>query len=118
MTPERILVCGGRNYADELRVFDVLDDCRKWFAASFCIITGGARGADRFAGMWAESRGVCSIRVPAPWTVYGLSAGMLRNSWMLYFCKPELVIAFPGGNGTAGMIKLAREAGVDVYAIR
>jgi predicted Rossmann-fold nucleotide-binding protein len=30
---------------------------------------------------------------------------------------PEAVIAFPGGAGTANMIKRAREAGIDVHEV-
>jgi hypothetical protein len=31
--------------------------------------------------------------------------------------KPDLVIAFPGGRGTADMVKKARRAGVEVVEI-
>ena len=118
MLPERILVCGGRDYTDEARLFAVLDESRQWFAEQFAIIVGGAKGADRFARFWAESRGVCCIVVNAQWTSYGMSAGPIRNRWMLNFCKPDLVIAFPGGNGTSDMVSIAHGAGVPVYALR
>ena len=117
MLHERILVCGGRDFTDEARVFAVLDEARQWFAKDFCIIVGGAKGADRFGGVWAEARGVCCILVRAPWTYYGLSAGPIRNRWMLNFCKPDLVVAFPGGNGTKDMVDISRSAGVAVYAL-
>lgn len=116
--PERVLVCGGRDYADETIVFRVLDESRPWFAKQFCIIVGGARGVDRFARHWAESRGICCIVVNAQWHAYGMSAGPIRNTWMLKFCRPQLVIAFPGGKGTEDMVKQAHAASLDVYAIR
>jgi hypothetical protein len=31
--------------------------------------------------------------------------------------KPELVVAFPGGRGTADMMRRAREAGVEVIEV-
>lgn len=31
--------------------------------------------------------------------------------------KPDLIIAFPGGSGTADMIKRARKAGVTVLTV-
>jgi len=34
---------------------------------------------------------------------------------MLVDFKPDAVVAFPGGKGTAGMVKLAQDAGIYVY---
>jgi predicted Rossmann-fold nucleotide-binding protein len=47
---------------------------------------------------------------PADWTKHGKSAGFVRNKQMLEEGKPDVVIAFPGGTGTAMMIKLVEEA--------
>lgn len=38
-------------------------------------------------------------------------AGPIRNSFMLAL-GPDLVLAFPGGRGTADMVRQASEAGV------
>ena len=43
-------------------------------------------------------------------------AGPVRNARMLVE-KPDLVIAFPGGPGTADMVRRARAAGVEVVEI-
>jgi len=40
-------------------------------------------------------------------------AGPERNAAMLGL-GPDLVVAFPGGSGTAGMVRLAKAAGVEV----
>ena len=117
MKPERILVCGGRNYTERNVVFETLSTCRPHFADQFCIIQGHAHGADKLARDWALENGYCCIDVPAPWNYYKLAAGPIRNAWMLYFCCPQLVIAFPGGSGTADMVARANGAGVPVYAI-
>jgi hypothetical protein len=37
---------------------------------------------------------------------------------MLMEGKPDLVVAFPGGRGTANMIEQARKAGVEVLEIK
>ena len=42
----------------------------------------------------------------------------MRNREMLERGRPDLVIAFPGGPGTANMVKLAREAGIEVIKVR
>lgn len=117
MKPSRILVCGGRSYNDWGKVSRTLDSCREWFAPNFCIIQGGATGADALAKQWAKLYGICCIQVDAQWGFYDKAAGSIRNQWMLNFCLPELVIAFPGGVGTARMVAIASKAGVPVYAL-
>jgi hypothetical protein len=47
------------------------------------------------------------IEFPANWKVYGRAAGPIRNMKMLLEGKPDLVVAFPGGIGTADMVKKA-----------
>lgn len=49
---------------------------------------------------------------------YNRNAGFTRNQQMLDEGKPDLVIAFPGGNGTAHMIKRSLLAGVEVIKIK
>lgn len=81
------------------------------------IITGAARGADRFGGDWAAIEHCLLEEFPAAWEHHGRAAGPIRNRQMLKEGKPDLVIAFPGGNGTANMVKQARQAGVEVIEI-
>jgi UDP-N-acetylmuramoylalanine-D-glutamate ligase len=54
---------------------------------------------------------------PADWKLHGKSAGHIRNQQMLDESKPDIVIAFPGGRGTANMIKRAKKAGVEVFQV-
>lgn len=115
MKPSRILVCGGRDFNDAAFLYDRMDDARIWFAQDYCIIQGEARGADALARAWAELRGVCCIGVRANWDRYNARAGGIRNNWMHQFCQPQLVIAFPGGTGTADMVKLAVKNNIDVW---
>lgn len=103
---KRILVCGGRDYADRERVFSVLDKCLAFYGA-VTIIHGAAPGADSLANGWAEQREVPIEPYPADWKQYGKRAGFIRNSKMLNEGHPDLVIAFPGGAGTDMMVKLA-----------
>jgi len=110
----KVLVCGGRDYNNTDRVFEVLDELNSPENEFTCIISGGARGADRLGERYAKERGL-SLRVfPARWDVHGRSAGMIRNKEMLDKGKPDLVVAFPGGSGTANMVRIARSAGIKV----
>lgn len=112
--PLKILVTGGRGYADAEAVSGTLD-----FYASllgdFELIEGGATGADYLAREWFRLRyNREPTTVEADWNTYGKAAGGIRNQKMLDDHKPDLVIAFPGGSGTADMTRRAREAGVQV----
>ena len=108
----RVLVCGGRNYDDEDRVFQVLGEL-----GPSLVIQGGALGADRLALKFAEMEGIPCIEMRAMWGALGNGAGPIRNGWMLKYGQPDLVLAFPGGRGTANMMRQAREAGVQVRSL-
>jgi len=112
----RVLVCGGRDYRDSKRVGDVLNALHDK-AGIHLIIQGGARGADELAFAWARANGVPEEQYDADWENQGSFAGPARNKRMLDEGKPDLVIAFPGGRGTADMIRKARKAGVEVVEI-
>lgn len=109
----KVLVCGGRDYHRPAQVWRALDKLHAERPIT-ALIQGGAPGADTLAKEWAAKkpeiqRFVCH----AEWEKYGDAAGPIRNARMLEW-KPDLVAAFPGGKGTAGMIRLARAAGVEV----
>lgn len=112
----KVLVCGGRDYADELHVFDVLDELWRDRAVEQ-VIHGGASGADSLARRWANYREVPHVPYPADWMRYGPAAGPLRNQRMLDHAKPDLVVAFPGGTGTADMVRRAKAARVEVLEV-
>jgi hypothetical protein len=107
-------VCGGRAYASYEAV-------KRWLGKSpkpiTHIIHGNAPGADTLAGQWARETGVQEVSCPANWEVYGRGAGPRRNKAMLAL-GPDVVLAFPGGVGTASMVKLARAANVKVIDVK
>lgn len=114
----RILICGGRNFTDADLLRRTMEQVLPYVGDKFCIINGLARGADMLAHAWAFHVGIPSICVPANWNYYGnKAAGPIRNQWMLDFCFPDLVIALPGGAGTADMVSRSRLAGVDVWEV-
>jgi hypothetical protein len=109
----RVLVCGGRDFTDKVflvRALDLLHGLK----AFTLLIHGGAKGADWMAGKWAEWRKVPVREFAADWDSHGSAAGPLRNTAMLREGAPDLVVAFPGGRGTADMVAKARAAEVPV----
>lgn len=81
------------------------------------MIAGGARGADTMARHLAHAWNVRFRAFAADWKTHGRAAGPIRNQRMLDEGKPDLVVAFPGGRGTADMVRRARAAGVPVMEI-
>lgn len=119
MLKRRVLVCGGRHFCDFALFNRTMDQVAQWCdPKGYCLIEGDADGADNMAFNWGAFRGIPVLTVAPHWTFYGDAAGTIRNGWMLKFTMPDLVVAFPGGTGTANMIAQAREAGVDVFEVK
>jgi len=108
----RVLVCGGRDYHNRSHVNAILSEIKPTV-----IIEGGAKGADFLAADWARSNIEADslLTFHADWERNGKAAGPTRNQKMLDEGKPDLVVAFPGGRGTADMISRAIRAGVPVH---
>jgi len=121
----RVLVCGGRDYTDRARVHreltllcgDVSEE-RPLGTVHLTIIHGACpTGADALADNWAVVNWASLVEFPADWKTHGRAAGPIRNQRMLDEGKPDLVLAFPGGRGTADMVRRAKAAGVRVIEI-
>lgn len=127
---KRVLVCGGRKYANRAKLFEVLDAVPNGIG---CIIQGKATGADRLAEAWTTERSIPCEGYEADWndleteplairtrpdgSKYNAAAGGIRNQRMLDQGKPDMVVAFPGGDGTADMCRRAGKAGVPIMRV-
>ena len=85
------------------------------------LLHGGARGADRAIGRAAHQLGWPVEVLPADWRRHGRAAGPIRNRELLELAISRaealssaaapvsvLVVAFPGGAGTASLVREAR----------
>ena len=85
------------------------------------VLHGGARGADAAIGRAAQQLGWSALVMPAQWQLHGRAAGPIRNRELLQQAIAKavahtspgslasvLVVAFPGGPGTASLVKEAR----------
>lgn len=111
----KVLVCGGRDYQDWAKFCAVMNAIHAKSGITH-IICGGANGADRYAYRWAILSGVQPVECVANWGAHPKAAGPIRNNRMLDL-EPDLVVAFPGGKGTAHMVGIASKAGVPVRCI-
>lgn len=139
----RILVCGGRDFAnvaelpwnmpgddpERLRVEREYEFGWQWLEnhildledsiyGELIIITGMATGADTLGYDFGKNYADKVLEFPADWNTYGRKAGPIRNKQMLEEGKPDLIVAFPGGRGTAHMVRIAKEAGVKVIEVK
>ncbi len=142
----RVAITGGRGVTgrvtNEFQVFRHLD-LHHAKTPITVIIEGGQRtvekntkkiigGVDFWASKWAYSKGVGLITEPAKWndfsdpcilafrpngTRYNKVAGPKRNALIMDFHKPDILIAFPGGSGTANAIYEAKKRGIPVLEI-
>lgn len=110
-----VLVCGGRDYIEFEREYDVLDAIHAETPITL-LIHGAASGADSIAARWAQMRGITEEGHPADWMKYDHRAGPIRNEAMLAR-NPDLVVAFPGGKGTAHMVRIAKKKGTKVLEV-
>jgi hypothetical protein len=112
----KVIICGGRDFKN----WPMLDARLSAIHAETSfdrVATGAAPGADTLADTWARSRGIRVECYYALWQTHGKAAGPIRNQKMLDDEQPDMVIAFPGGKGTADMVQRARAANIKVLEV-
>ena len=111
---EMVAIVGSRNWTDHEMVRDYvysLDEADG-------VVTGGARGVDQFAEIYARERGLTVIVFQADWNQHGRRAGMIRNHDIVEKCN-RLVAFWDGVSpGTAHSVRLAREADKPTLVLR
>jgi hypothetical protein len=112
----RVAVTGGRNYDDWRTIYRVLDEIARPRGV-VCLLVGDAEGADIRAEQWAIKRRIHHRVFRALWSEQGKSAGPKRNQRLLDEGLPELLVAFPGGRGTADMVRRAKARGLEVIEV-
>lgn len=123
----RLLVCGGREWGAWTSDPNLSAQRDEEYFLLFAeiesikpdvIIHGNARGADTVADDYGRDKDIPILRYKADWTKYGKSAGVRRNETMLREANPTIVLAAPGGRGTADMVRRAKEAGIPVMYLK
>lgn len=129
-----VLICGGRDFGNIKEERDFIlgtleqlaikewprleeDEYGNWLP-DVRVVSGGAKGVDSVAIDWAVVNWLSFKEYKADWEKYGKGAGTIRNKQMLDEEDVNVVVAFPGGRGTANMIKQAKERGIEVKEIR
>ena len=106
----RIGVTGGRDY---MKVNVVREAITAYVPKTATLVHGAARGADTLCFQIAKRLGIQCEAHPAHWEAHGKAAGPIRNQEMVD-SGLDLLLAFPGGSGTADMVRRAKLKNVKV----
>lgn len=119
MKEYNIIIAGSRNFND----YKILENVCDTFILPLIvkklvrIVSGTARGADKFGEMYAASHNIPVLKYPADWDKYGKSAGYIRNGQMAEIA--HFLIVFWDGNsfGTKNMIEEAKKRNIPTLII-
>ena len=107
----KIIVTGGRDYSDATKVYSTLDHFNPDI-----IIHGDCSGADTLASKWAKKNNKQEIPYPYPGE-HGRAGGPIRNRQMCEEHSDALLLAFPGGSGTASCKREAKNLDLRIYEV-
>lgn len=84
----RIAIIGSRGFNDESLFIQTIQSLEFPITE---IISGGAKGADTMAAIWADSNNIPLTVYKPEWDKYGRAAGILRNKKIIEECEYCLV---------------------------
>lgn len=116
----KVLVCGGLDFNNIELLSTAMREIQKKVLPRCIevIVEGGSVGADETARAWAWSENIHVATVVALWSEFGVSAGPIRNRVMVdLLSDDDIVIMFPGGDGSGHVAYTARENDVPVYIV-
>lgn len=79
------------------------------------VVSGGARGVDRYGEEWANCNGVAIKRFIPDWNGLGKKAGHIRNRRMGDYADSLVALWDGKSSGTKGMIEYAQQKGLKIY---
>lgn len=108
----RVIVAGSRTCTNPQDTFDAIKE--SGFEISR-IISGGAKGPDKFGERYAEQHCIPFTVYPAEWEIHGKSAGFIRNTEMAQNADALVAVWDGKSRGTFHMIQEARKRGLKVF---
>jgi hypothetical protein len=112
----RVLICGTREYNSN-NISAVQDAVKEsgWDITE--VVSGGAKGIDRAAILWAIYREIPCLVMPANWKRNGKSACIFQNAETVSPQPIGAVIAIPGKTSrlTYDLIAKATDRGIQIH---
>lgn len=109
----KTIIAGSRDGVTEreLNIALTLPD-RDWSITE--VVSGTARGVDKWGEQWASEWSIPVKRMPANWDEHGRSAGYIRNAEMAAYADALIAVWDGESKGTRHMIECAKKAGLKV----
>ena len=108
----KVIIAGSRS-------IDSLDHIEKAVVRSKFIVdeivSGTARGADRYGEIYARLHDIYLTRMPANWNLHGKSAGYKRNVEMAEYADAVIVIWDGVSKGSKHMMNIAEARSMPLY---
>ena len=112
----RVIIAGSRSVTQD-QVNEAFARC-PWASSVTCVVSGGARGADKYGEVLAANLGI-QVEIYQPeWSRYGKQAGPVRNREMARNAEGLIAIWDGLSRGTENMINLAKKAGIRIYVLQ
>lgn len=108
----KLIIAGGRDFVYQPIHVRKLNSLRELIAIVE-VVSGCAKGADKFGELWANGHGIPVKRFKADWDKYGKAAGAIRNEEMAKYASD--VVLFPGNRGTNNMYEQAEKYGLKIW---
>ena len=108
-----IAIIGSRNFTDFAKLETEMENALKEWNLTTSninrIVSGGARGADTLADMYAKKHNLVMTTYIPDWKAFGKAAGVMRNTDIIN--DSDYVVAFPSrqGRGTQDSIRKAQK---------
>lgn len=120
MKKNRVIIAGSRSCPETehdlfVKVTDIIRSLKR---ADTEIVSGTARGADRFGEWFADTYEIPVKRFPANWDKFGKSAGYIRNKEMADYSTHLIALWDGKSKGTKHMVDLAKEKGLKIRIIK
>jgi hypothetical protein len=100
----KIIIAGSRILQPTQEDVDTLDSYKYLIKE---VVSGCARGIDKFGESWAEWNKIPIKRFPADWESFGQSAGIKRNKQMAEYADGLIAFIKNNSSGTKNMIQQA-----------
>jgi hypothetical protein len=110
----KLAVIGSRTFNNYITLKIVIDDLCDAFNID-TIVSGGAKGADRLAEVYADEHHLKLDVYPADWDKHGRAAGYIRNNFI--WDNADMGVAFWDGQskGTAHSFDISKKQSKPLY---
>lgn len=115
----KVIIAGGRDFKGNSNSMKKVSAILSNYPSELIeIVSGGAKGADKWGEDFATHGSLSLKRFPADWKTHGKKAGILRNIEMAEYADALIAFWDRKSRGTGHMIKVAREKGLEVRVIK